>query len=696
MKKFLLTFSIFILIIRAVTAQMGINTETPNDLTVLDIQNNTLPDGSKIPKGVMVPRLTETQRDAITIPTDSIANSLLIYNTDEDCYNYYSRKEKEWQSLCGKMGSAQFVISCNSNPPEAKGIYGKGVATDNSNYLKVTVYVTKPGSYTISAISSPDNGYFFEASGTFLSKDIYVTLHIPATGQPIKDSQGADLIDPADDTPDHFTLVSNGGGSECDFYVSVQNTDAHPLFEMECGSWEVIGKYFEDSVLKSAPVAEANRIKVKLKNIPSSAYGSWATLQTNTVDGISFSGKVMLTPTTTDVYLQGTGTPRGLNDKIMTIVTNSESSSTSCIAVVHMLIPQKRLMALGQDADYDAIYGYNPARNTARNPKNSFNTLLTDKDNFGHNQWSILKFAGFNNVGIGISDNFVSSSIIDSWADDGRDIIGIGLSAWRTMSAAKLESILKGSNGKSKIDIFMIAYTGLPGDASEYYRTGNDDDRDRCRKLVDFVKSGGILMICSELPVSNGNFLKMLFNDNSISSSQGHGAGTKYTLGFNADNIPASMKPYYCKDDDPILRGPFEDITGKVWGEDASTTIYVQNLPLDEIIIYSGARSINDPMNGTGLLPADGVSVFRHKEYPFVFVGDAGFNSSETRGYSVADNHCPFQLTTKTIKGRTYNNYPTFRNQFGASNTMKVYNAQFTANAFAWCIYQAEQYHRTH
>ena len=53
-----------------VFAQVGVNTSTPNSSSLLDIQSTT--------KGLLVPRLTNTQMNAVTSP----ATGLTIYNTD--------------------------------------------------------------------------------------------------------------------------------------------------------------------------------------------------------------------------------------------------------------------------------------------------------------------------------------------------------------------------------------------------------------------------------------------------------------------------------------------------------------------------------------------------------------------------------------------------------------------------------------
>ena len=58
-------------------AQVGINTETPDASAALDITSTT--------GGILVPRMTETQRDAIT----SAATGLMIYQTDGTVGFYY-------------------------------------------------------------------------------------------------------------------------------------------------------------------------------------------------------------------------------------------------------------------------------------------------------------------------------------------------------------------------------------------------------------------------------------------------------------------------------------------------------------------------------------------------------------------------------------------------------------------------------
>ena len=621
---------------------------------------------------------------------------LIVYNITEDddeelCVGLNKWDGEKWNCFQERPSIAQFEFDCGS--VQVFGQYGDGVALNSSNYIRVTLTVTRIGSYDIAATAEPDNGYFFETTGSFLSPGTF-TITIPGTGLPVNHTQGADLLSTDDDTPDQFTLTSSGGGVDCNFLVNVISTAARPEFTIDCRGTVVEGMYFEDEPLSTVPNpknGQSHRIMVTLTNIPPSAYGSIAVLETNTVDGISFRGEAVLSGSTQVIPMIGTGIPRGLEDKRFTITSNSESSTASCQVTVLMLIPRKRLLAVGLAT---TIYSYNPGFIASSNAQwqNSLNAMLTCSNNFGFNQWSILRFEGFNNVaGTSETRNFISTTssatAVNDWVDDNRDIAALNKAAWQVVTAATLERWLYGTGDQPAFDIVFLGH-----EAVEYFRTGNATDIARHTVLANWVKQGGILMITSEMNTSNQNFFRLFFGDNTISTTTGAGPGSIYTLGFNNHNMPPEMRPYYVRDDDPILRGPFEDILGRNWGEDASTTIYLTNLPLEEIVIYSGARTINDPI--TSSRHEEGVTIFRHRQYPFVFVGDGGFNSSEARGYQAATNICPFSLTNRVINGRTFGFYPTFRLNFGVTARARVHNAVFTANAFAWCIIKAEEHRR--
>ena len=89
MKKLMLLLQmIFAFLYSSFSQNVGIGTTTPDTKAALDIK--------AIDKGVLFPRLTTAQRDAITSPPDG----LHVFNTDERCLNYYDSINQFWNCYC--------------------------------------------------------------------------------------------------------------------------------------------------------------------------------------------------------------------------------------------------------------------------------------------------------------------------------------------------------------------------------------------------------------------------------------------------------------------------------------------------------------------------------------------------------------------------------------------------------------------
>ncbi|MFM7667834.1 MAG: hypothetical protein ACKO7D_06560, partial [Bacteroidota bacterium] len=72
---------------------------TPNPTSVLDVSSTT--------KGMLMPRMTTTQRNAIIGP----ANGLLVYDTDVNCVMYYSTTLASWNSLCAGSSTSSLIAN---------------------------------------------------------------------------------------------------------------------------------------------------------------------------------------------------------------------------------------------------------------------------------------------------------------------------------------------------------------------------------------------------------------------------------------------------------------------------------------------------------------------------------------------------------------------------------------------------------
>ena len=175
--------------------------------------------------------------------------------------------------------------------------------------------------------------------------------------------------------------------------------------------------------------------------------------------------------------------------------------------------------------------------------------------------------------------------------------------------------------------------------------------------LANYVRNGGVLITFCESPASAANFMNALFNVNNITFGTTNGAGAIYQINPNVDDL--------------VTNGPFGDLRGKHWGEDASATGYIQTsaLPADSYTLYSTAANMTN--NGGN---ANYMTSFRLNDYNVLFVGDGGFlSSAQSSGYTV----CPFRLD---------DNYEPITKIFGSSTRFDVYNSAMFGNIMAWAL----------
>ena len=94
MKKFFLLSTVLFFLLTKVFSQdhnVGIGTLTPEASAILELKAND--------KGILIPRLTTTERIAILNP----ATGLLVYDINFQCFFYYNGSQ--WLSLCSGGGS---------------------------------------------------------------------------------------------------------------------------------------------------------------------------------------------------------------------------------------------------------------------------------------------------------------------------------------------------------------------------------------------------------------------------------------------------------------------------------------------------------------------------------------------------------------------------------------------------------------
>lgn len=161
---------LFILTLNLTHSQNAIGTTTPHVSAILDITSTT--------GGLLIPRTTEAQRDAIVSPADG----LIIYNTTTNCVNF--RKLETWQTSCipriDPSTNGSGTVSDYICTTASAGCWLKiGMAVSGVSQT-ITATVTKIGTYDISATAG---GVTFSAAGTFLNTGVQ-NIVLTASGTP--------------------------------------------------------------------------------------------------------------------------------------------------------------------------------------------------------------------------------------------------------------------------------------------------------------------------------------------------------------------------------------------------------------------------------------------------------------------------------------------------------------------------------
>lgn len=125
---------------------VGIGTITPNVKAILDIKATD--------KGVLFPRLTTAQRDAIANPPDG----LHVFNTDDRCLNYYDSANAIWNCYCASCQTAVINITGNMCKVDFYAQYAKG-APEKKYLINIlagaTISGCNPGDTALSFSSMP-------------------------------------------------------------------------------------------------------------------------------------------------------------------------------------------------------------------------------------------------------------------------------------------------------------------------------------------------------------------------------------------------------------------------------------------------------------------------------------------------------------------------------------------------------------
>ena len=233
-------------------------------------------------KGVLLPRLTNAQRNAIVNPPAG----LTIYNVDAKYQETFTGSI--WKNAANLPNSGGTSIGSlkgagsSCAPFSVRGIYYKGIPTNATNTAQVQVNVTTPGTYFIA--TSFINGIAFTGNGTFATTGVK-NITLAASGTPSATGP--------------YTYAINYAGTNCSFDVYFWDTTAN------LNSFSCTGPL--DGRFKAGTAIGSGRTMTITVDVANPGYYA---ISTNFVNGYAFSSSGYFSTTgSQSLVLVASGTP---------------------------------------------------------------------------------------------------------------------------------------------------------------------------------------------------------------------------------------------------------------------------------------------------------------------------------------------------------------------------------------------------
>jgi hypothetical protein len=201
--------------------------------------------------------------------------------------------------------------------------------------------------------------------------------------------------------------------------------------------------------------------------------------------------------------------------------------------------------------------------------------------------------------------------------------------------------------------------------------------------MTNYIKNSGGVLIMQPDDNGSGNHVVQTFlsafytSAGTFTGRRGHGTSTNH--GVYPVTIPSEYTANDMVQRDPVLCGPFGNVTSLNMGEDAINSLtVVDNTWLNTSVdaLYISASAHNDDTN------ANYPAIFRDKNYGLMYIGDGGFLADAGKRNSSGGGGEPFWI----------NDDGTPRAKDNHNNEGPVYNAPFFANVMYWAINYAEFY----
>jgi len=149
------------------SGQIGIGTSNPDASAILDIVSSTT--------GILIPRLTTSQRNSISSP----AQGLLIFNTSTNSFEYYDGTS--WQTIITATSTVPFNLIASGTNTSANMVVGTGASfttNDDAFTIQDNLDNSKKAKFEASGITSGTTKTYIlpDANGTLALLDISQTF----------------------------------------------------------------------------------------------------------------------------------------------------------------------------------------------------------------------------------------------------------------------------------------------------------------------------------------------------------------------------------------------------------------------------------------------------------------------------------------------------------------------------------------
>jgi hypothetical protein len=146
MNKLLLMMAALLTAYFAPAQNIGIGTTTPNASAMLDVQSTT--------KGLLVPRMTAVQRNAINPAAN--ARALMVFDTDSSAFFFWTGTVWSKLGAGGESGTSQWTTSGNSIYYNSIGLVGIGT---NNPFAKLHVQSQNQTSILVKSLGTTSNNF---------------------------------------------------------------------------------------------------------------------------------------------------------------------------------------------------------------------------------------------------------------------------------------------------------------------------------------------------------------------------------------------------------------------------------------------------------------------------------------------------------------------------------------------------------